>query len=164
MPQLDVATFTPQLVWLAITFVALYLVMSRALLPRIADVLEQRQDRIASDLEAAEKLKEEAEEAIRNYEKVLADARAEAGKIITQAKSLAVEDAAYQSQLIDKKLTARTREAEDRIREAKKAARYDIELIAVQTAQAVTQRLIGVEVTSTDTLKIVSQQLNQAVD
>lgn len=164
MPQLDIATFTPQLVWLAITFVALYLIMSRALLPRIADVLEQRQDRIASDLEAAGKLKEEAEEAIRNYEQVLTDARAEASEILAQAKALAAEEAVRQSQLIDKQLAERILKAEDRIREAKKAAKADIESIAVETAQAVTKRLIGVEVASADALQVVSQQFNKPID
>ena len=47
MPQLDVNTYLPQVVWLVITFTALFLVMWRLAVPRIADVLEARQKRIA---------------------------------------------------------------------------------------------------------------------
>ncbi|HHI81664.1 MAG TPA: F0F1 ATP synthase subunit B', partial [Rhizobiales bacterium] len=44
MPQLDTSTFMPQLVWLAITFFVLYVIMTRLALPRIGGAIEQRQD------------------------------------------------------------------------------------------------------------------------
>ena len=42
MPQFDPNTFLPQLFWLLVTFGLLYVVLGRALLPRIAGVLEAR--------------------------------------------------------------------------------------------------------------------------
>ncbi|MGH6952803.1 MAG: F0F1 ATP synthase subunit B', partial [Alphaproteobacteria bacterium] len=78
MPQLDSATFPSQLVWLAITFVALYLVMWRVALPRVAEVLEGRRRRIDDNLERAGTLKDEAKAVLAAYEKTLAEARAHA--------------------------------------------------------------------------------------
>ena len=65
MPQFDPTYFAPQLVWLAITFLALYLLMSRLILPRITGILSQREDRIEGNLKRAETLKEEAAQVLR---------------------------------------------------------------------------------------------------
>jgi F-type H+-transporting ATPase subunit b len=66
-PPFDVTTFPSQLIWLAIAFAALYVLMSRVALPRIANILEERHDRVADDLEEAGKLKAESESAAQAY-------------------------------------------------------------------------------------------------
>src|SRR3569623_2748389 len=75
LPQLNPHHFTPQLFWLALTFIALLFVMSRIALPRVGEVIEERRDRIRRDLDAAARLKDETDKALAEYEKALADAR-----------------------------------------------------------------------------------------
>ena len=54
MPQLDVPRpFAPQLFWLAIWFVVLYVLMSKVGLPRIALAIEARRQRREDDLARA---------------------------------------------------------------------------------------------------------------
>ncbi|HEY8580860.1 MAG TPA: F0F1 ATP synthase subunit B', partial [Beijerinckiaceae bacterium] len=79
-PPFDTATFAGQLFWLAIIFGGLYYVMSRVALPRVAAILENRQSRIAGDLEAASAAQKSADEAGAASEKTLADAKANAQK------------------------------------------------------------------------------------
>src|SRR5215468_4480881 len=91
-PPLDTGTFAAQLVWLALTFALLYVIMKRAVLPRVGEVIEERGDRIKRDLAQAEKLKADTETALANYEQALLDARAKAGAIVkTMRDELAVE-------------------------------------------------------------------------
>src|SRR6266404_6577871 len=68
-------TFASQLVWLAITFVALYLLISRVAVPRIGGIIEERGKRIEGDFAAAQRMKDESEAALAAYEKSLAEAR-----------------------------------------------------------------------------------------
>ncbi len=86
MPQLNFHDFAPQLVWLLIAFVVLYLIMSRLAVPAIADTLEKRQAKIQGDLDAAEKASEDTRAAVDAYQKRLADAREEARRL-TRARS-----------------------------------------------------------------------------
>ena len=58
MPQFDPSVWPPQLIWMVITFVALYFLMSRVALPRITDVLEEREFKINDALRKATGLKE----------------------------------------------------------------------------------------------------------
>ena len=90
MPQLDVNTFLPQVVWLVITFTALFLLMWRVAVPRIADLLEARQRRIEDNLDKAQESKKEAEETLAAYEQAMNETRAGANAYI--AKPLDIDD------------------------------------------------------------------------
>ncbi|MFT5059946.1 MAG: F-type H+-transporting ATPase subunit b, partial [Polaromonas sp.] len=87
MPQLDFSTFPNQIFWLAVTLVIIYLILSRVALPRIAAVLAERQGTITNDIAAAEELKLKAIEAEKAYDKALADARVEAGRIAGETRA-----------------------------------------------------------------------------
>src|SRR5713226_4107678 len=77
-PPFDAHSFASQLIWLALTFIALYLLMSRVALPRIGSILEERRRHIEADLAEAQRLKGDSDAAIAAYEKALADARGRA--------------------------------------------------------------------------------------
>ena len=143
MPQLDPAVFPPQLVWLTITFVILYLVMARVVLPRIGDVIEARQDRIAHDLDAAASLKTEAETALAEYEKSLAAARSEARDKLAKAAEQRASDAAARSTKLDARIAKQVRTAEARIAAAKQDALDNLAGVAGEIARAATEKLVG---------------------
>jgi len=75
MPQLDFAQFPPQLVWLVLSFVVLYLGLSRYILPRLSDLLLERRTRIANDVDEAELLERDKEHSLARAEETLAKAR-----------------------------------------------------------------------------------------
>ena len=74
-PPLDSGTFAPQLIWLALSFGLLYLLLKRFCLPRVGEVIEERRERVERDLRQADRLKVETEQALGSYERALGEAR-----------------------------------------------------------------------------------------
>jgi F-type H+-transporting ATPase subunit b len=143
MPQLDVSTFAPQLVWLAITFIVLYLLMLKLGLPRVNAIIEARRKRLDDDLARAAEMKTEAEAVIAAYQKTMAEARAEAQATIrARTEQFAAEAAQRQRQLAEA-LAEQTKAAEREIVAAKERAFAEIRNVAADVARSVTEKLIG---------------------
>ena len=75
MPQIEVSTFASQIFWLILCFATLYYLLSRKALPRVSEILEARQDRIAADLDHAQRLRRDAEKTLQTYEQAMAKAQ-----------------------------------------------------------------------------------------
>ena len=145
MPQLDFSTFPNQIFWLVVTLVVIYLVLSKIALPRIASVLAERQGTITNDIAAAEELKAKAAEAEAAYEKALADARVEAGRIAAEAKAEMQAEVAEAMKKADAEIAARTAESEKRIDEIRAGAVEAVRSVAKDTAKEVVAAL-GVDI------------------
>lgn len=156
-PPLDTSTFAPQLIWLVITFAALYLIMARIALPRIATVLEERRDRVANDLDQAEQLKKKTEAAIASYEKSLAEARANAHTIAQEARDKLNAEIDKERNEVEQQIADMTAEAETRIQGSKAAALSNVNEIAAETAEAVVKTLIGGRVTKAEVTDAVGK-------
>lgn len=85
MPQLDFSTFPSQAFWLVVSFALMWLVMAKMIVPKITDILNQRQRKIDDYLTAAGEFKQTAEEALEKYERVLREANAEAAENLRKA-------------------------------------------------------------------------------
>lgn len=143
MPQLDFEFWPPQIFWLALTFTALYMLMSRVALPRIATVLEHRRDRIASDLEGAQHLKLEMEGAIAAYDSALTEARAKARAILTESRAILQTELDADRTRVEAEISERIIKADHQINEMKLAAMKEIDLAATDTAKIIVKTLIG---------------------
>jgi F-type H+-transporting ATPase subunit b len=143
-PPFDAHSFPSQLFWLTITFVALYVLMSRVALPRIASILEARRQRIEGDLAEAQRLKGESDAAIAAHEKALADARGRAQVLAAETREKAAAAAAARRKEVDDKLAARIRDAEKSIHASRAAALANVRGIASEAAGAIVERLTGV--------------------
>ena len=145
MPQLVFADYAPQVVWLAITFVVLYLILSRLALPGIARTLGDRDARLKGDIDSAERLRAEAEATLANYKKAIAEARAKALAEMKQAAADMAADAGKREAAFLAEVNTRTKAAEATIAAAKKAAIGDIRGLASEAARQLVTRLAGGE-------------------
>ena len=142
-PPFDSSTFPSQLVWLAITFGALYYFMSKRFLPQVGAVIAARHARIAEDLDEATRRQQEAEERVARHEKTLATARANAQALLqAERERLAAESDAKRKSL-EKGFAAKLAEAEAGIAATRAEAMTSVGSIAEETAGAIIERLLG---------------------
>jgi F-type H+-transporting ATPase subunit b len=142
-PPFATETFGGQLLWLAITFAALYTLMSRLVLPRLTGIIENRRAMIAKDLDDAAAMKTRAEEAGTAYDKALAEAKGRAQALAqeTRAKLSAESDARRKA--LEADLNVRLAESEATITARKAEAMGHVRGIARDTASAIIERLTG---------------------
>lgn len=141
MPQLDVSTWPNQIFWLVVALLAIYFVLTRIALPRIAAVLAERNGTIANDIATAEELKLKAREAEAAYNQALADARAQSAKIAAETRAAIQADLDVAIQKADAEIAARTAESEARIGEIRAGAMESVAEVARDTARALVEAL-----------------------
>lgn len=144
LPQLNPETFPTQIFWLALSFGALYYLMSKRALPRVAEVLEQRQERISRDLAKAAEVKEEADKALAAVEAAVAEARSNAHGVIAEAVAANEQTAAARSAETAAAVAERLRQADARIQAAKDEAVANVRSAAADIARDVVAKLAGV--------------------
>ena len=142
-PPFQSQTFASQLVWLAIAFVLLYVLMAKWALPKVGAVIENRQKHIDNDVAEAGKLKAQSDEAIAAYEKALADARANAQAIANETRDKQAAAAEARRKTLEAELNGKLAEAEKTIAATKQAAMSKVRGIAEDATRAIVERLIG---------------------
>jgi len=146
MPQLDFANplTVSQVVWGAIIFVVLYLMLARTGLPMVSSVLDERTAHIERDLDGARTAKANADAGIEQATQATAKARAESQAAINAALEDAKKTAIAQSDALTGRLETRLQEAEAQIAEARRAAMGALRQVATETAASVVTRLTGI--------------------
>lgn len=147
MPQLDPAAWPTQLFWLAVTFIALYIIMSRVVIPRTGGAIEKRKSTIDGDLAAAQKLKADSDAATRAYEATLAEARAKANGIAQENRNRLNAELDAERAKLDGALAAKISEAEKKVAAAKADAMAQVQDAAAEIAASIVDELTGAKIT-----------------
>lgn len=157
MPQLDTTTWPSQLFWLAITFIALYLVISRIAIPRTGGVIEKRKSTIEGDLAAAQNLKTETEKALKDYETSLANARAKASALAAENRAQVNAGLDAEKATLDAEMASKIGEAEKKIAASRNKAMADVEEVAAEVAASIVGELTGARITKADAASAVAK-------
>ena len=144
-PPFKAETFASQLFWLVITFVALYLLVSRLVLPRVGGIIDARANKIEGDLAEAQRFKGEADAANAAYEKALGDARSRAQALANATREQQAGEAEKKRKALESQLDAKLAEAEKKIAATRSEAMGHVQSIAAEAASAIVKRLTGSE-------------------
>jgi F-type H+-transporting ATPase subunit b len=159
MPQLNPEFWFSQIFWLTITFGILYTILSKFILPKIRNNLETRKSQIMENIEIADNQKTNSEKNLKEYDKIILDAKDNAKKTFNLAKGKVQLDLGKEREKIESELNSEIEDAENEIKDLKKSSPEKISLIAVDTAAEIIQKLIGVEVNKSNVSAIVSEQV-----
>lgn len=156
MPQLDISTFAPQIIWLALVFGVLYFVVVRSSLPKVAQVIESREAHITAELASAEAAREAAAAAEATRDDALAKARAESQQVLLAAKDAIAAETSAKLAALDVELTTRLSAAETRLQEARAQSLGQIDAVAADAAASIVEKLTGVSVGSEEAARAVA--------
>lgn len=158
MPQFDSATWLPQLVWLAAIFAVLYFAVVRPTLPKVGRVIDEREGRVAGDLDAAEAAKAEADSIRARYDDGMVSAREAAQARVAAAQTEAAKAAEGRMKALSDVLDTKAAEAATRLAGARDTARASLAATTTElTSEAVT-RLTGLTLPAAEIEAVLSAQ------
>ena len=143
MPQLDPTYWASQAFWLIIVFTILYISIAKFYLPKIKNNLDNRENRIKDDLNDANKFKELSELKLKEYEKILEDAKKEVIKIHLESKNALDKDIRTKKEVIEKEIEKEILKAQKEIVDLKKNSISDIEKISENIASNIIETISG---------------------
>ena len=156
MPQLNPEFWTAQIFWLILIFSSLYLIIWKIFLPRITYSIENRKSRVVNDLDEAQKLKENAEKKLKEYNEIIENSKKEAKKIIEVNKKKLDRNIADKKQKFDSEIEKELAEVEKEIKDLKKSSLSNISKIAVETSADIITQIIDINVNKSNVSAIVN--------
>ena len=155
MPQLNPEFWLSQIFWLTLIFVILYITIWKIFLPRIAVSIENRKSRVVNDLNEAQKLKENVETKIKEYNKIIEESKNEARKIIEENKKALDKDIENKKKKFYEEIEKELLVVEKEIKNLKKTSISSINKIAGEIAGEMLKLIVGTTVNSSNLNAIV---------
>ena len=162
MPQLSQLSqvYLSQFLWLAIALAFVFFVIARGMVPKIQATVDQRESKIAGDLEAAQKARAAADETEAQWRSSMDAARVEAARIAQDAKHQSGLDTEAKVKAAAEKIDARITSAQGQISSAVESARTEIEAVAAEATREMVNRLTGIAIDPREAAAAVKAELN----
>jgi F-type H+-transporting ATPase subunit b len=164
MPQLNPEFWASQIFWLVLIFSSLYLIMWKIFLPKITYTLENRKSKVVNDLNEAEKLKENAEKKLKEYNVIIENSKKEANKIIEDSRKKLEQDIENKKKKFHNEIEKEIVQAEKEIKELKKTSMLSINSIAAETSFDIIKQVVGIEVNKSSISAIVNDLSKKETD
>ena len=163
MPQLNPEFWAAQIFWLILIFSFLYLIIWKIFLPKITLSIENRKSRVVNDLDEAQKLKENAEKKLNEYNKIIEESKKEAKKIIEDNKKKLDRDIKNKKHKFNDEIEKELMAAEKEIKDLKKSSISNINNIAAETSAEIIKQIINIEVNKSSISAIVDDVVKRKV-
>ena len=141
MPQLEITTYPSQIFWLVVSFLILYLIMSRIIIPRISSVIKNRESEIKNNIHIAEQMYKDTEIINNEYEETKKNIENEARGIINHLKETTNKKINNSTELLKKRLEQKLKKNEQEIINKKKKTLKEINKISLNLSEEILKKL-----------------------
>ena len=164
MPQLDPEFWTAQIFWLILIFSSLYLIIWKIFLPRITYSIENRKSKVVNDLDESQKLKDNAEKKLKEYNEIIEKSKKEAKKIIDDSKKKLDRDIENKKQEFNDEIKKELTATEKEIKDLKKTSTSNVADIAAETSAEIIRQIINTEVNKSNVSAIVNEITKKEIE
>ena len=164
MPQLNPEFWASQIFWLILIFSSLYIIIWKIFLPKITDSIENRKSRVIGDLNETQKLKENAEKKLDEYNKIIEDTKKEAKSIIESSKKKLENDINSKKQKFNEEIEKELLTIEKEIKSLKKTSISNINRIAVEISSEIVNQIVETKVNASNVSAIVEDISKREVE
>ena len=164
MPQLNPEFWISQIFWLILTFAILYLVIWKIFLPKITYSVENRKSRIVNDLDETQKLKENSEKKLEEYNKIIENSKQEAKKIIEDGRKKLDKDIKNKKKDFGNQIEKEIVAVEKEIKDLKKNSLLNISKIASETSAELMKKIINTEVNKSNVSAVVDDIIKRNME
>ncbi|MAH02661.1 MAG: F0F1 ATP synthase subunit B [Candidatus Pelagibacter sp.] len=148
MPQLNPDYWISQIFWVMLIFGTLYVILWKAILPKINENLENRKSQILTDLDEAQELKNQSEKKISEYNMILSKAKQDAKKILDGTRKKISLDIENKNNQFNLEINKEIENAEKEIKTLKLSSIKDINKISIETSSEIVRKMVGTEINS----------------
>ena len=149
------------MIWVLVVFGVVFFVLRKWVFPVIAQALDKRANAISGEIDAAEKLRIEADAVLAEYRERLVEARAQADEIVSRAR---VAGEAHQKEAIESARAERERLLEQTRRDVEAETRRAIDAIRSEVAALTvlaTEKVTRKALTGDDHKRLVEDALRE---
>ena len=146
MPQLNPEFWASQVFWLILIFSSLYVIIWKLFLPKITNSIENRKLKIVNDLNETQKLKDNAEKKLQEYNKIIENSKKDAKKIIEDGKKKWSRESESKKQKFNEEIEKELTNVEKEIKNLKKSSMLAINKIAEDISSEIIKQVVGTEI------------------
>jgi F-type H+-transporting ATPase subunit b len=143
MPQLDPTYWASQAFWLILIFTLFYFILSKLFIPKIKDIIDDRESKIKNDLDEAQRLKDVAEKKLKEYEQSIENGKKEVQKILFESKNKLGADIQGKKKLFEKEIEVELKNTEKEIKKFKEESIQGISAISEEISSNVLEAISG---------------------
>ena len=147
--------------WVAVSFVIFVIAVFKPIKGALIGGLDAKIEEIRREVEEAEKLREEAQSLLANYQRQQRQAMQDAENIVARAKEEAGRHRAEADEAMKEMVRRQEEQAREKIAQAEAAAIQEVKSMAVDLAMAASEKLLADKLVGDEGSRLIDKSISE---